>query len=437
VLRTRTVISQAHNFQWLGSFGNRGNGRYREELRQGLAAITRYLTAYQIPQARTLLHIFGQYGTGAVLSDLAGFAFVTRGKEYTVLDHPLVQARLHLPPDQLQQRPESQMVRSLYDCPEVPVGPEGVLCRVVVATHQASTTKSPVGFTREGVVYELFFTTLPQQAFTASDVVELYLHRGAFEPALADEDAEQDPDRWVSHSAWGQECWQVISQWVWNLRLELGHQLHPDPLRTTALAPPLPPPSPHTAPASGYAPPQVGLPWKAGRFSGQDFALQPDGTLRCPAEQKLLPHEQRREADGRLRVVYGASIRSCRPCRLREQCQWNGSATAKPRQVSVLLHPLQVGSAPLLWHDWSRRVHRRACQQLVRHQRMEMSLSPPTAASSGKAEVILSRAQRAHYRLSWQERLARNARVSTSGQVTIRLFGVPEAFAISLGLATA
>ena len=34
--------------------------------------------------------------------DLAGFAFVTRGKEYAVLDHPLVQARLHLPPDQFQ-----------------------------------------------------------------------------------------------------------------------------------------------------------------------------------------------------------------------------------------------------------------------------------------------------------------------------------------------
>src|SRR5437588_494275 len=55
VVRTRTVISQAHSFQWLGSFGNRGNGRYREELRQGLAAITRYLTASQLPQAHTRL----------------------------------------------------------------------------------------------------------------------------------------------------------------------------------------------------------------------------------------------------------------------------------------------------------------------------------------------------------------------------------------------
>jgi hypothetical protein len=126
----------------LGSFGHRGNGRYREELRQGLAAIGRYLTASQLPpEQRTLLHIFGQYGTGAVLADLAGFAFVTRGKEYTALDHPLVQARLHLPPDQSQQRPESQVVRSLYDCPQVPVGPEGVLYRVVVATHPSRATR--------------------------------------------------------------------------------------------------------------------------------------------------------------------------------------------------------------------------------------------------------------------------------------------------------
>ena len=135
VVRTRTVISQAHSFQWLGSFGNRGNGRYREELRQCLSAINRYLTAHQFPQERSLLRLDGQYGTGAVLVDLTDFAFVTRGKDYTVLDHPLVQTRLHLPPDQFQQRPESQTVRSLYDCPEVPVGPEGARCRVIVATH--------------------------------------------------------------------------------------------------------------------------------------------------------------------------------------------------------------------------------------------------------------------------------------------------------------
>jgi hypothetical protein len=178
-VRTRTVISQAHSFQWLGSFGNQGNGFYREELRQGLTAVGRYLAAHQFPRKRCLLRLDGQYGMGAVLADLAGFAFVTRGKEYTTLDHPLVQARLQLPPDQFQQRPESQIVRSLYDCPQIPVGPAGVLYRVVMATHLEGRKKSPVGVTREGMVYELFFTNLPEPPFTASDIVELYLHRGA------------------------------------------------------------------------------------------------------------------------------------------------------------------------------------------------------------------------------------------------------------------
>src|SRR5712692_10237486 len=117
----------------------------------------------------------------------------------------------------------------------------------------------------------------------------------------------------------------------------------PAPLRTTEFAPAaLPTPAEAanaSAPSQGYRPAEVALPWKQGRFSGRDFALQPDGTLRCPANQSLVAHERRREADGSMRVVYGASIRSCRPCPVREQCQWNGSATAKPRQVSVLLHP--------------------------------------------------------------------------------------------------
>lgn len=148
---------------------------------------------------------------------------------------------------------------------------------------------------------------------------------------------------------------------------------------------------------------------------------------------RFVPRSDERRVDGSLRVVYAASIRDCRPCPLREQCQWNGSATAKPRQVSVLLHPRVVGPAPLLWQDWSRREHRRACMQLVRHQRIEVSLPPSVAASPRTAEVILTRSQRAHTRLAWTERLARNARPDHAGRVTIRLCGIPEGFITSLG----
>jgi hypothetical protein len=72
----------------------------------------------------------------------------------------------------------------LYDCPQVPIGPSGASRRVVVATHPTLKTKSQVGVERDGVVYELFFTKLPQGAFTAADVVALYLHSGAFEPTF-------------------------------------------------------------------------------------------------------------------------------------------------------------------------------------------------------------------------------------------------------------
>jgi hypothetical protein len=304
----------------------------------------------------------------------------------------------------------------------------------VVATHPAGKTKSRIGVTRDGVVYELFLTNLSPTAFTTADVVALYLHRGSFEPALSDEDLEQDPDRWCSHAAWGQEAWQIISQWVWNLRLELGHQLLTSPVRTTEFAPAHEEKTGSSSPPQGYGLACAASPWKAGHFSGRDFPLQPDGTLQCPAGQTLVLQERRTEASGSLRLVYGASLHSCRPCPLRAQCQWEGNATKKPRQVSILLHPLAIGSAPVLWRDWSRRLYRRACTQLVRRQRLEIEVHPSLAPPPAPLSFVLSRAQRAHYRLTFQERLARNGRSAMSSQVTITLFGVPDAFAAFLGL---
>jgi hypothetical protein len=307
VVRTRTTVLQAHTHHWLATFGNPGNGQYREELRRAVAAIQAYVKAHDFPEERALLRLDGQYGTGAVLADLAGLSVVTRGKDSRLLDRAEGQARLHLPPDQQLEHPESGIVRTLYDCPDLPLGRSGKPWRIVVATHPASERKSRVGATGQGVVYELFLTNLPQGAFTAADIVALYLHRGAFENALAEEDQEQDPDRWASHAPCGQETWQIVSQWVWNLRLELGHALDPAAIRTTEFAP-APLPAQDQAPDSssssvGYAPAEEALPWKRGRFSGRDFVQEPDGTLRCPAGQSLLAQERRRETDGSLRVV--------------------------------------------------------------------------------------------------------------------------------------
>jgi hypothetical protein len=69
VLRTRTIVLQAHLHQWLATFGNSGNGQYREELRRAVAAIRADTKAYKLSEEQALLRLDGQYGTGAVLSE--------------------------------------------------------------------------------------------------------------------------------------------------------------------------------------------------------------------------------------------------------------------------------------------------------------------------------------------------------------------------------
>ena len=86
VVRTRTTVLQAHTHQWLASFGNPGNGQYREELRRAVAVIQSYVQAHNFPEQHALLRLDGQYGTGAVVADLTGLSYVTRGKEYRLLD---------------------------------------------------------------------------------------------------------------------------------------------------------------------------------------------------------------------------------------------------------------------------------------------------------------------------------------------------------------
>ncbi len=116
-------------------------------------------------------------------------------------------------------------------------------------------------------------------------------------------------------------------------------------------------------------------PRKAGRFTGSDFALQPDGTRLLSSRQDTAPDR----AAHRARWLSAGALRrqdrrlSHMPASA-EQCQWHGHQTTKPRRVSLLLHPLSVGSAPLLWRDWSRRAHRRACMQLLRRQRADVTL---------------------------------------------------------------
>jgi hypothetical protein len=161
-----------------------------------------------------LLRLDGLYGDAAPLLDVlkAGLGVLARSRAYHLLGLEVVKQALARAPVQFSTHPESGMTRALYDCSAVPLTPTGPDVRLVVATHPATSSSPVVGTERDGTVYELFVSTLPSPAFTASDVLNLYLHRGSFETVLADEDDEQNMDRWYSHTPCGQEFAQILAK---------------------------------------------------------------------------------------------------------------------------------------------------------------------------------------------------------------------------------
>jgi hypothetical protein len=502
VARTRTTVLQAHSHHWLGTFSGPGNGNYRGELARALEAVISYAGWLCMPLSQILIRLDGLYGNAAVLKDVlqSGMGVIVRGKDYGMLDLPVVQARLEQPPDQQTTHPESGASRALFDCPDIPLMPEGPRVRLIVATHPStSPTKPSIGVLRAETVYELFLTTMPPHAFTPADVLDLYLHRGSFETVLSDEDREQDTDRWCSHTSCGQDFWQIFNQWIWNIRLECGQFLSSSPMRLTEFAQACVPASVQVCepagdlasrqanepasvlasaqvcePAEGltsaqasepvlYGPPQwARRSWTSG-FAGADFAPQPDGTLRCPAGYPLTVQERRPERNGSLRVVYGARLCHCHPCALRGQCQ-ESTTTLKPRQVSAVFWPISSGPSvsaespsqpteapptvleppppqpppqlapyPVLWGDWERCQIRRRWIRLLRAQTVDLTFGSAKFEEVVQHDEVQTRAQRAHWRLSWDQRMARNARPVTAPLLEITIHGLSAVFAQSFG----
>jgi hypothetical protein len=96
VVRTRTVIPQAHTHQFLGTFGGPGNRDYRGELLRAIAVITSYATKLALPTASVLLRLDGLYGDAAPLLDVlsAGLGVIARSRDYHLLDLEMVKQAL-------------------------------------------------------------------------------------------------------------------------------------------------------------------------------------------------------------------------------------------------------------------------------------------------------------------------------------------------------
>src|SRR6266581_7080150 len=348
VVRTRTVVSQAHRYHWLGSFGNSGNGRYREELRRALTAIRGYLEAQHLSPISALVRLDGQYGTGAVIADLADFPFIMRGKDYSVLERPEVQSRLHLPADQQFSRSESGLVRQLYDCPDVAVGPDGQRCRVVVATHPANAHKSRVGLTRVFPGLRTLF-----QPCAARRVHCLRCGgplRGLVAPlnrywpmktrskiptaGVLMRPLDKKRGRLSRHGS-------GTSVWNWGICLSQRRCARP------SLLPPSQRPQESRRLCRAMTSLRSPCPGKRGGSRGRTSPSSPMGRWSVRRARRCAQPSSATKPMAVCASSCLAKIRDCRGCPKRLQCQWHGQATTKPRRISVLLHPLRVGPAPL------------------------------------------------------------------------------------------
>ena len=302
VVRTRTTALQMHTRQWVGTYAGKGNGDYRGELGLALQSITAYLKHYAFLPETALIRLDGAYGDATVAAQLllAGTYFVTRWRGYQLLERPQIQLVLQSPPTASMTRRNSGEVVEVFDGGWLELGEDVSRVRVIVARHHAPASGKyiPVGKRVGEWVYELFITTLGTDGFLVEDILDLYHGRGAFEAVLADEDVEQDPDRWCSYTECGQELWQIACQWVWNLRLSLGQTMQGAEIREIEWAPPKE--SPSRVLAWETPPEEYGL-WQwatafgraTGRFGAEDFVLQEDGKLRCPAGVSLWLSEVR------------------------------------------------------------------------------------------------------------------------------------------------
>jgi hypothetical protein len=444
VVRTRTTVLQIHTRQWLGTFGNKGNGDYRGELTAALGLVGTYLQAWDLPQHVGIVRVDGQYGDLSVIADIvrAGLQVVVRGRGYTLMERPQVQAILAQQAPLTITPPNSQTTYEVFDLCDVPLLPDEphdpVRVRVLLTRHAWTGAPVAVG-KRVGMwVYELFLTTLPPDGFRAADVLDLYHGRGAFEGTLADEDVEGDPDRWCSYSAHGQELWQVIWQWVWNLRLALGQGLESCSLRSMEWAPALPAAVVDLPLAANETTEEYGpLEWAQphgrakGGFAADVFSLREDGMLQCPTGRLLWLSETRQESATTQRLIYVARDQDCASCTLRASCLSQRASGKRGRRVSarrrrraspITTVSCALGDRAMRWQDVAGRGLRRNWMTYWRSQAVTIGMLPPSAPLPARPP----RAARAHRRLGWDERWGRNA-CAPLRLATIHIAGVSPA----------
>ena len=165
VVRTRTTLLHAHTQQWLGTFAGMGNGDYRGRTPACRGGHRRATWGASICHSRAgSCDCDGQYGDGGVVADLAGMGWHGSCAARTTICSTCLRCGRVWPclPTSRRRIPKRAPAAPSLTVRTCLLSPTGPRSRVIVATHPASALRRSVGVSARRVVYELFFTALPQ-----------------------------------------------------------------------------------------------------------------------------------------------------------------------------------------------------------------------------------------------------------------------------------
>jgi len=213
-----------------------------------------------------------------------------------------------------------------------------------------------------------------------------------------------------------------------------------------------------------YGPLEVSTEWgrslgKGKRFGNEDFRIVDEKTVLCPAGHPMYQRTRKQKENGDLALQFGIRPKVCQSCPVKRPCLSPNSKGIGGRRVTVIRRAISTaksvvdkGSAivrsafgwlmnpkpnyeqPIYWCDIAAGQLRRTWHEHLSRQAIEIkAIERPNPIKTKPEEVLLSRSQREHRRLSWWERWERNARKAEDPCWGIVLYSGK---AIALGMRT-
>jgi hypothetical protein len=472
----RADVQHAGSGVWTHAHLHTGNGDGVADLALALESVAGLVTRLDHPLGRTLVRMDGEHGSVPFFTTCreAGLPFLTRLNRPALYEDPQILERLRTATWYVVPDSGSGPRRAATDLGVLTVSPdsktrrpdgsryEPVQVRVVVSAFPKDGNAQR-GKVLDGWQVELFAADLPADAWPAPEVIASYYGRSGQENRFAQEDREVGLDRIFSYHLPGQELATLVGLFALNLRIARGFELEPPPavepvprLRRAQVDERISPEWPRDPSVLALL---HGLDWTHLLAGKPGWTWDSEaGELRCPEGRTLTltsvrpgPH-----AEGKTGIIFRRPTGGCEDCATRGDCLCSQRpAAAKHLELSVPtevadalrkrlarvrgktapaapkeLRPIDVvpGLRAVLPPLFLPAEARHRFRETFRGATLTVEVEFPPPEPPRPRLVAADEADRQHRRLTWQERLARNAlpdqarvRMDVSGSPDLRL----------------